>query len=491
MIGLKLELIMMNSTALSTLKNLTLVSSFISILACEKDPNILIEASKEEALIEEIELTETDDDQPNLIEDSLKVLGPMSPITTMPYASIPQTEYRIDITEWDIPNDRSNPIKTTDNLQAAIDWAVSKNYGIIRLPKGHYLIGKEWNSIYQGGIELKSNMAFLLDKEAIIEMAPNDKWNYCAIAVTEKANVVISGGTIRGDRYQHTYTPDSVTGMVAHDEGNLICIQNESEFVPVQNTVIEKANGDAILLVGQKGAGSSVKNITIVHNNLNDNRRQGISIVGGERIVIEYNEIHHTNGISPQFGIDIESLHYTSKDIRIRDNYFHHNHGGDIVNTDGKNVLVDQNTFEQGASNTYIDGPLVYHKKGDWTITNNSIQMDSPSVNGFNGIILYTDGKELSTTGKTTISNNKCDNCGFYISYSSNLTVKNNMLTDGHMVFQSITNLSLEKNEVTNIDECWAFRFLETSGSAVGNMYNGTDKLIPLSATPWDGCWIR
>ncbi|BAX82611.1 hypothetical protein [Labilibaculum antarcticum] len=132
----------------------------------------------------------------------------------MPYNQILKKRYVIDVKHWDIPTNGTNPVKTTDNLQVAIDWAVAEGYGVIRLPAGHYLIGKYGNDVYQAGIELKSKMAFVLNKDAIIEMAPNDKWNYSAIAITRKEYVVISGCTILGDRYEHTYTPRENDGQL-------------------------------------------------------------------------------------------------------------------------------------------------------------------------------------------------------------------------------------------------------------------------------------
>ncbi|TGV03994.1 right-handed parallel beta-helix repeat-containing protein [Flavivirga rizhaonensis] len=432
------------------------------------------------------ELSPTDSNNPN------PFMGAMPPIETMSYNEIPTQKYIIELERWDIPNDRKDPEKTTDNIQKAIDWAVSEGYGQICLPEGHYLIGKYGNDIYQAGIELKSNMAFLLDQNTIIEMAPNNKWNYCAIAVTEKAHVVISGGTILGDKENHEYTPRKNDGSTVHDEGHLICIQNESEYVTVENVTLGKANGDAILLVGQKGAGSSVKHIDIRRNNMVDNRRQGVSIVGGTDILIENNEIHHTKGTSPQFGIDVESLSYNSQDITIRNNYFHHNRGGDIVNTDGKNVIIENNILLQGEESQYIDGPIVYWKKGDLTIRNNNITMTTVSVNNWNGIIMYSNDSPKTNPATTYIYDNTCNNCGFYMYKGADLVVRDNYLKNGHLVFKEMTNLTLENNKVEHPQKCWAYRFLEVSGSASGNTYNGEAFDIPLQPnTPWDGCWIN
>ncbi|HEA30899.1 MAG TPA: right-handed parallel beta-helix repeat-containing protein [Leeuwenhoekiella sp.] len=414
-----------------------------------------------------------------------------APVTKLPYPEIPEKSYTIELDRWDIPSDRTDADKTTANLQKAIDWAVDEGYGIINLPKGHYLVGRYGNDIYQAGIALKSNMAFMLDKEAIIEMVPNDKWNYCVLEVTAKERVVISGGTILGDRDNHTYTPRPGDGYTSHDEGHLVCIQNESAYVTVENVKLTKANGDGILLVGQKGPGSSVKHITIKNNEIVGNRRQGISIVGGEDVLIENNEIHHTSGTSPQFGIDIESKIYNSSDIRIMSNYFHHNRGGDLVNVDGKRVVVDGNILEQGDDSEYIDGPIVYRKNADMTIRRNDITMRTMSVNNWNGIIMYSSDKPKTNPAMTYIYENTCNNCGFYMYKGADLEVRDNKLLNGHLVFSKMKNLTVANNEVEHPNKCWAYRFKKVTGFASGNTYNGETFDIPLSEKPWDGCWIH
>ncbi len=424
------------------------------------------------------------------IEAPQAIAETMEPVEDLPYLQIPKKSYTIELDRWDIPSNGTNADKTTANLQKAIDWAVDSGYGRIHLPKGHYLVGRYGNDIYQAGIALKSNMAFLLDKEAVIEMVPNDKWNYCVLEVTAQERVVISGGTIIGDRDNHTYTPRPKDGYTAHDEGHLICIQNESAYVTVENVKLTRANGDGILLVGQKGEGSSVKHIQIKHNEIVGNRRQGISVVGGKDILIENNEIHHTKGIAPQFGIDIESGIYSSSDIRIVNNYFHHNRGGDLVNTDGKNVVVDGNILEQGAGSTYIDGPIVYRKNANMTIRRNDITMLTQSVNNWNGIIMYSSDKPKTNPAKTYIYENTCHNCGFYMYKGADLEIRDNVLEKGHLAFFKMKNVTLENNEVNHPNKCWAYRFLKVSGSASGNTYNGEAFDIPLSDTPWNGCWI-
>ena len=409
--------------------------------------------------------------------------------------------YTIDLNQWNIPNNGTgDPATNTDNMQAAIDWAINQGYGTVRLPAGNYLIGKYGNAIYQAGIELRDGMIFELDDNAVIQMAPNDKWNYCVVAVTGREHVIIRGGSILGDRDNHIYTPRPSDGSTVHDEGHLICIQNESQYVLVENMYLSKANGDGILLVGQGGPGSSVKDITIRNNDFDNNRRQGISVVGAVRLLIEGNEIHDTHGTPPQFGIDIESLSYESRDIKIRRNLFYANGtidtainygGGHIVNTDGRNVLIEYNTMEQRGIGNGTDGSIVYWKNADQTIRYNYIKVRELTVNLKVGIIGYSNTLPKTNPATTYIHDNVCDGCGFYMYQSADLDIRNNTLLDGYLAFRDYTNLTLIDNYVdSTINSCWAFRFRDVYGMAQGNTYFGNPFELALSPTvPFEYCW--
>lgn len=419
--------------------------------------------------------------------------GPQAAIERIPYPEISNNQYCIDVEQWDIPINRTDSEKTTENLQQAINWAVAQGYGIICLPEGHYLIGIEESDTYFRGIELPGNIAFLLDQNAVIEMTPNNKWNYCAISIRNQSNVVVSGGTIIGDRDNHTYTPRSNDGSRVHDEGHLICIEGESNSITIENMILGKANGDGVLMVGTNtGQDQLLRDININRNNFSDNRRQGVSIVGGRSILIENNEFHHTNGTAPEFGIDIEGAGRTNDSIVIRTNYFHHNQGGDIVNTDGRAVLVENNILLQGQNNRYIDGPIVYWTNASWSIRNNNITMRTESANNWNGILMYSNNQPKTNPDTTFVHNNTLNKCGMYMYNSADLSVQNNLMLEGHLAFSGIDNLILENNRVEHPDECWAYRFRQVSGTAEGNTYNNTPIDIPLQQnTPWNGCWIE
>jgi len=406
--------------------------------------------------------------------------------------------YTIELGRWNILNNGAgNTTNNTNNIQSAIDWALAEGFRTIRLPAGEYLIGKYGNEVYQAGIVLKDNMIFELDENAVIQMAQNNKWNYCVLDVTNRENVIIRGGAIVGDRDNHIYTPRPSDGSIVHDEGHLICIK-ASQYVLVENMHLSKANGDGILLVANSS--TSVLDTTIRNNEFDNNRRQGISIVGAIRLLIANNEIHDTHGTPPQFGIDIESLSYESRDIQIRGNLFYANGttstainygGGHIVNTDGRNVLIEYNTMEQRGIGSGTDGSIVYWKNADQTIRYNYIKVRELTVNLKVGIIGYSNSSPKINPATTYIHDNFCDGCGFYMYLSADLDIRRNTLTDGYLAFRDFTNLTLIDNHVdSTLNSCWAFRFRDVYGYASGNTYFGNPFDLPLNTTiPFEYCW--
>jgi len=332
----------------------------------------------------------------------------------------------------------------------------------------------------------------MLSAGAILEMAPNNKWNYCVIAVNRETNVIIRGGTIRGDRYGHTYTPRARDGATAHDEGHGICLQGNTTRVLVENMLIENLTGDGLLLV------TEIEDVTIRGNEIRNNRRQGVSVVGGTRIAITNNEIHHIRGTSPQFGVDIEGAGRIDKDILIRKNNFHHNRGGDIVNTSGKNVFIVDNVLHQGSrgsANRYIDGPLVTWERTDNVIAHNTITMYDRSVNGLLGYIQYS-GNRDNNPETTYVHDNVCNGCGMYMYNAGDADIRRNKFRGYFLALANFRNATVIDNEVTygppgTPRYCWNYRIRGTTGFAKGNTLEGNPFNLPLSSTPWTSQCLR
>ena len=87
------------------------------------------------------------------------------------------------------------------------------------------------------------------------------------------------------------------------------------ENVHVENMRFVSSGGDGIVIGAFKG--KSAKNVVIRNCVCDDNHRQGISLCGGEDILIENVVLSNTCGTPPQAGIDFEPDHPTEKLARI------------------------------------------------------------------------------------------------------------------------------------------------------------------------------
>jgi len=391
------------------------------------------------------------------------------------------TEYTIELVtdRWRIPTNSAYSaavaLTTTDELQKAIDWAKQQGFGRVVIPEGNYLVGKYGNDIYQAGIVLHSETEYVLRYQ-------NNKWNYCVLNVNGETDVIVRGGTIKGDRDSHIFTPRSGDGATAHDEGHGICVWGNSARVLVEDMTINSVTGDGSLLV------DSV-DVQYSNNKIHHNRRQGISVVGGIRVRINHNEIHHIAGTSPQFGVDIEGAGRVDRDILIEHNKFHHNRGGDIVNTSGKNVFIIHNTMDQGTEgpNTrYIDGPLVTWENTDNVIARNTITMYNGSVNGRLGYIQYSGGND-NNPSTTYVHDNVCNNCGMYMYRAEGADIRRNKFLGYFLSLSEFRNAVVVDNLVTYNEDgpffCWDYRFNQAYGFASGNMIGDRTVRIPLSNT--------
>ena len=356
-----------------------------------------------------------------------------------------------------------------------MDWAAAQSIGRFIVPPGEYLIGKEGNEIYRAGIEIPGNLIFELDDGATLRMETNDKWNYCILAVRGQTDVVIRGGHIVGERDTHVYE-----GGGAHDEGHAICVEGNSERVLIEDTELRDVTGDGVLIVGQGDAGNSCFDVSIRNSEIHHNRRQGVSIVGGVRVLIENNDIHHISGTSPQFGVDIESLSFRSADILITGNRFNQNQGGDLVNTDGTNVWFENNDCDQtGLAERQTDGPIVHWGKSDNVVRGNTITVTVGSSNGVWGLIGYS-RDDPEREGRGTRSGNLQPNYfegntfiggGLHMAKTGNFVVRDNLFTDATILGYNIDCLRLRDNEVNA--ESQTYKFRNVAGEASGNLKNG------------------
>lgn len=178
----------------------------------------------------------------------------------------------------------------TASIQKAINTGAGKT---VDITAGHYYINPDV------GLNIPSNTTVNFDNGAILESLPSSNESYNIIKVWGVSNVKITGSpTIIGDRNTHLGT--------GGEHGMGISIKSASN-VYVENANISNCWGDGIY-VGEIGGSYQPynKDVTIKNAKLDNNRRQGISVISVINLNIDNPTITNTNGTDPQSGIDFE-----------------------------------------------------------------------------------------------------------------------------------------------------------------------------------------
>ncbi|MDN3437269.1 glycosyl hydrolase family 28-related protein [Planococcus sp. APC 3900] len=176
-------------------------------------------------------------------------------------------------------------------IQRAIDFQSNRGGGVVEFPKGIYLIDASKSVV------LKDNITLDFKKGAILQAIPSELESYEIVKIRDVENVTLTGDVrIIGERSSHIGS----TG----EWGFGISIMG-SEDVVIKNANISDCWGDGIYIGSTENKEYSNK-IKIINATLNNNRRQGISIISARNLEITNPKIHNTNGTAPQSGIDIE-----------------------------------------------------------------------------------------------------------------------------------------------------------------------------------------
>jgi parallel beta-helix repeat protein len=177
----------------------------------------------------------------------------------------------------------------TAAIQRAID-AVAGTGGTVQIPDGTYLINPTAVS-GRIGLVLGSDMTLRLTSGAVLQALPQTASSYNIVAVSAANRVNVIGGTIRGDRNHHLGT----TG----EWGMGLCLSGTTNTV-VQGVTVQDCWGDGFYVTnGNSG-------LTLCNVLANNNRRNGISVVEANGMVIRASTFNNSHGTSPQLGIDVE-----------------------------------------------------------------------------------------------------------------------------------------------------------------------------------------
>lgn len=297
----------------------------------------------------------------------------------------------------------------TAPIQYAINYAAKHHISEVRIPAGtyninitgHNSVGKilsidgepHYFDMIGAGIMAKSGVDIILDKEAILQAIPSDLAEYAVVYIGEQENVILEGGTIIGDLDKHLGT----TGQ----QGMCVWIQSSSN-ITIKNCDISKGWGDCID-VGCKwdndipyGSNRS-RNVTIKNCKLHHSRRQGISAVGCEGLLVKDCEIYNIEGDAPQAGIDLEVnfKDYPNRNCLFEGLDIHDCKGGGIIGytTPTSNVEIRKSNI-QSIHLSCVDGIKVLNSTVGYATFDNyyHVPNDTVSITGctIKSITLYS-----------------------------------------------------------------------------------------------------
>lgn len=151
--------------------------------------------------------------------------------------------------------------------------------------------------VNKSGLKLRSNQIISFKSKSKLIMVPNEETNYAVLHVVNIENVEIFNPNIEGDRFTH---------LGKKGEWGMGISILSSKNILISNANIKECWGDGIYLGEDRKSKLPNENIKIVGGVIDNNRRNGISVITAKNLEISDMLISNTNGKDPMSGIDIE-----------------------------------------------------------------------------------------------------------------------------------------------------------------------------------------
>lgn len=249
----------------------------------------------------------------------------------------------------DVGANGSDTLNDTWAFQKAIDSMAELGGGMVKVRAGKYYIDAD------SSIKMKSNVTLqLFDTARQLLAIPTYSGRYNIISIKSVNHVSVNGGKIVGEREKH------LGPECAHkcEQGYGISISG-SKNIKITGTSITKCWGDGIVLYG--AAGVDCKNITLFKVTCDNNRRQALSILNGDSILVDSCILINTGGTAPQDGIDIEPDAGSVQNVVIKNCLISNNAGNGVemnakptTSAVIKNITVQKNIIEYSKYAGYI-----------------------------------------------------------------------------------------------------------------------------------------
>ncbi|NMM63684.1 right-handed parallel beta-helix repeat-containing protein [Clostridium sp. P21] len=230
-------------------------------------------------------------------------------------------------------------IKQSNTISIRPDMSQKEINKILATNKKVKFLNGIYNIDAEIGLKPSSNQVIVFDSKAEIRSIPNDKEDYEIIKLNNIKNTTISGGKIIGERYSHKGT----TG-----EWGMGISLNDCSNIKIKDMIIRDCWGDGIYL-GASECGYN-KNIEITNCTIDNNRRQGISVISAVNLTIDSTKIMNINGTAPSAGIDFEPNYSTQK---LKKNVVKNLY---TYNTEGAGILIATENVP------YVDITIINHK---------------------------------------------------------------------------------------------------------------------------------
>lgn len=246
---------------------------------------------------------------------------------------------------------KETALDTRNGINQAIEYAVQNGIHDLKLEKGTYLLDipyasskEDQSSEVFSFIKMRSNIELDLNGSTI-KLVPNSLRGYHIIAFIKISNATVKNGKLEGERFEHTY----VEGEGTHEYGHALKIV-ESQNIIAKDLEIYNTTGD-----GASIKGKTSKNIQILNCDIHDVRRNGISVICVDELVISNNKIHQIYGTPPQKAIDFERNGNTEfyKNVVVSNNKFYDTKSSSITIFDPpENIKIINNEVSSVISGT-------------------------------------------------------------------------------------------------------------------------------------------
>lgn len=202
------------------------------------------------------------------------------------------------------------------NNTRTLQECLNKNE-IVVLPNYPLMITKD-------GLKLNSNNVLIFQPNSKLTIEDNNLEYYELLKIHNVQHVKILNARLSGDRKGH--------GSSKGEWGYGISIRNSSDVL-IDNFSIDNFWGDGIAI--GYGSTKANKNIVLKNGYLNNNRRNGLSVMNVDGLTVENLLVSNTNGTKPMFGIDFEPNNTSDhlNNISLNNIYTYNNANGGLMLT--------------------------------------------------------------------------------------------------------------------------------------------------------------